>query len=161
MPQYDAYLTECSGGGWQKGGWSEAMAWFYGTLVIEGARNWARAVAFWNLALDEKSGPFAGGCRNCRGVVTINRTDGSVTRNVEHYALGHLTRCVRPGARRIASDSDPNGIVTVAFRNDDGSLALLAYNRAGTARPLRAWVTGRQFATELPAGAAATFCWQG
>jgi glucosylceramidase len=161
MPQYDAYLTECSGGGWQKGGWNEAMAWFYGTLVIEGQRNWARAVAFWNLALDEKSGPFAGGCRNCRGVVTINRADGSVTRNVEYYALGHLTRCVRPGARRIGSDSDPAGIVTVAFRNDDGSLALLAYNRAGATRPLRAWVAGRQFATELPAGAAATFCWHG
>jgi glucosylceramidase len=161
LPQYDAYLTECSGGGWQKGGWNEAMAWFYGTLVIESGRHWSRAVAFWNLALDEHNGPFAGGCRTCRGVVTINRADGTITRNVEYYALGHLTRCVRPGARRVASDSESEGIATLAFRNEDGSLALLAYNRSAAPRPLKAWVAGRQFGTELAAGAAATFCWQG
>jgi glucosylceramidase len=160
-PQYDAYLTECSGGGWEKGGWNEAMRWFYGNLVIESQRHWSRAVAFWNLALDEKAGPHAGGCKNCRGVVTVDTASGAITRNVEYYALGHLTRCLRPGARRIASDSEPEGIATVAFRNaDDGSLVLLAYNRASAARQLRGWSDGRSFGYELPGGAAATFCWQ-
>jgi len=129
-PDKDAYLTECSGGGWEKH-WDESLAWFAGTLLIDVTRNWARGVILWNLALDEHGGPHAGGCANCRGVVTIDSGTGAVTRNVEYYALAHASRFVRPGARRIESSSDVEGLKSVAFRNaDDGSIVLIVYNSA-------------------------------
>ena len=129
-PDKDAYLTECSGGGWEKH-WDESLAWFAGTLLIDVTRNWARGVILWNLALDEHGGPHAGGCANCRGVVTIDSGTGAVTRNVEYYALAHASRFVRPGARRIESRSDVEGLKSVAFRNaDDGSIVVIVYNSA-------------------------------
>ena len=89
----------------------------------------------WNLALDERHGPHAGGCSDCRGVVTINSKTGAITRNVEYYVLAHASRFVRPGAHRIKSNTDIKGLETVAFQNvDDNSIALIVLNGANASR---------------------------
>ena len=100
-PDKDAYFTECSGGEWAPN-FADNLKWFVRTLIIGATRDWAKGVILWNLALDDQHGPHTGGCGNCRGVVTIT-SGGVVTRNVEYYALGHASRFVRPGARRIGS----------------------------------------------------------
>ena len=114
----------------------------------------------WNLALDERSGPHRGGCGDCRGVVTIDSRTGEVSRNVEYYALGHASRFVRPGARRIASTSDVEGVKTVAFRNEDGSKVLIALSIAGAPRMVHVRTGRRGFAYSVPPGAAVTFHWK-
>ncbi len=160
-PDKDAYFTECSGGAWAPN-FATNLQYFVGQLVIGTTRNWARAVALWNLALDENAGPHLGGCTNCRGVVTINSATGTVTRNVEYFALAHASRFVRPGAVRVASSSGVQGINTVAFRNaDDGSKALIVLNTNAAAQAfvVRAGA-GRALRYELPAGAVATFVWR-
>jgi len=85
-------------------------------------------VALWNLALDETPGPHTGGCADCRGVVTIDSRTGAVTRNEEFYALAHASRFVRPGTRRIESSAATGGLESVAFRNRNGSSALIVLN---------------------------------
>lgn len=40
-PQKDAFLTECSGGEWSPD-FGKNLAYFVGTLIIDGTRNWAR-----------------------------------------------------------------------------------------------------------------------
>ncbi|TLZ39553.1 MAG: glycosyl hydrolase [Bacillati bacterium ANGP1] len=158
-PDKDTYLTECSGGEWEKR-WEENLAWFAGTLVIDGTRNWARGVILWNLALDEKGGPHAGGCTNCRGVVTIDSRTGSVTRNVEYYALAHASRFVRPGAHRIESTSDIEGLKCVAFRNaDDGSMVVIVFNSAVEPRLFSVKSDGRAFRYTLRGRSLVTFTW--
>jgi glucosylceramidase len=156
-PDKDAYLTECSGGDWAPG-WSHALQFFTGTLLIDGSRNWARGVLFWNLALDEQNGPHLGGCGTCRGVVTIDSRSGQVTRNPEYYALAHVSRFVRPKAQRIES-SEVAGVKSVAFRNaDDGSLVLVAAN-PGDARTVTVRAGGRSFQASLAADSVTTFTW--
>jgi len=49
---------------------------------------------------------------------------------IEYYTMGHLTKFVRPGARRISSN-DSSAVRNVAWRNPDGSKALIAYNTTG------------------------------
>ena len=164
-PDKDVYMTECSGGGWAPG-WDKQLQFFAGTLLIDGTRNWARGVLFWNLALDENAGPHLGGCGNCRGVVTIDSRTGQVTRNPEYYALAHVSRFVRPRAQRIASSEgtaasgEPSGVKSVAFRNaDDGSLVLVAANPGKGARRLTVREGARSFHASLPAGSVETFVW--
>ena len=99
-PDKDVFFTECSGGEWSPG-WSEGWPWMMRNLIVGSTRHWARGVLLWNLALDEKYGPHLGGCGDCRGVVTIDSRTGAVTRNPDYYALGHLSRFVPQGARRI------------------------------------------------------------
>ena len=157
-PDKDVYFTECSGGEWSPN-YADNLKWFVGTLVIGATRNWARGVALWNLALDESYGPHLGGCGNCRGVVTVLAT-GSYRRNVEYFALGHASKFVRPGARRIESSSDVQGLQSVAFRNaDDGSKALVVLNTAAAPRTFAVRWAGKVLQYTLPAGAAATFRW--
>ncbi len=126
-PDKDAYFTECSGGEWAPT-FADNLKWFVRTLIIGATRDWAKGVILWNLALDDQHGPHTGGCGNCRGVVTIT-SGGAVTRNVEYYALGHASRFVRPGARRVASTSFaaiskpwPSGTRTVAPRRSSWSI---------------------------------------
>ncbi len=159
-PQLLSLMTECSGGGWDPG-WTKGLRKIVGTLLIDGARNGGQGVVLWNLALDERHGPHLGGCSNCRGVVTVDSSSGNVTRNVDYYSLAHLSRFVRPGARRIASSSGMGGLRSVAYRNtDDGSLVLLVYNGAEETRRFTVSSEDRRFAYQLPAGSVATFWWR-
>ena len=48
FPEKGVWLTECSGGDWQKGKLLERQV----RLIIEAMRNWAKSVVLWNLALD-------------------------------------------------------------------------------------------------------------
>jgi glucosylceramidase len=158
-PDKDVYMTECSGGSWEpvrSGGLTLQAR----RLIVQATRHWARGVLFWNLALDERGGPHAGGCDICRGVVTIDSASGRVVRNDEYYALAHASRFVRRGAYRIASTATGDGLDNVAFENaDDGSRVLIVTNSANTARMLSVREGGRRFAYLLPAGSVATFRW--
>jgi glucosylceramidase len=158
FPDKDTWFTECSGGRWSPD-WAKNLQYFTKTLVIDTTRGWARGVLFWNLALDEKDGPHLGGCKDCRGVVTIDSTTGAVTRNVEYYALAHASRFVLPGARRIASSEEAGGLANVAFRNPDGSVALLVANGEAAARSFAVKVGKQSFRYTMPAASVASFTW--
>jgi glucosylceramidase len=158
-PDKDVFFTECSGGAWAPR-FADNLVWTVRNLIIGGTRNWARGVLMWNLALDEQHGPHTGGCGDCRGVVTINSSDGSVTRNEEYYAFAHASLFVRPGARRIASSSGVEGIESVAFRNsDDGSKALIVVNTNAQEKTFAVAFAGQAFAYTLPPSAIATLRW--
>ena len=156
-PHAQAFLTECSGGTWQgstAAAFEQSMA-----LAIGVPRNWGQSVVLWNLALDQRNGPTNGGCQTCRGVVTVH-DDGTVTKEVDFYALGHFSKFLGPGAVRIAS-SVPAGapVSNVAFENRDGSRVLVAYNGTGTEQHFSVQVGTRHVTETLAAGAAATYRW--
>lgn len=163
-PDKDAYFTECAGGEWAPN-WGDNLRWNTRTLVIGATRNWARGVALWNLALDEQHGPHAGGCNDCRGVLTIDTRTGAVTRNPEYYALAHASRFVRPGAHRIASTAVADSVESVAFQNaEDSSRVLVVVNLANAPRTVTVYEglgagDARAFSARVPAGAVATFRW--
>jgi glucosylceramidase len=159
FPDKDVWFTECSGGEWQPK-FDETLAWMTKNLIIGATRHWARGSLIWNLALDPKHGPHLGGCGDCRGVVTIDPASGSVvSRNVEYYVLGHASRFVRTGARRIASDSGVADIHTAAFLNPDRTIAVIVLNEAKQPRDLTLAEGAQAFRLRLPAGAVATVVW--
>jgi glucosylceramidase len=157
-PDKDAYFTECSGGDWAPK-FADNLAWMVSNLVVGSTRNWSRGVLMWNLALDENHGPHTGGCGNCRGVVTIDSRNGTITRNEEYYALAHASRFVRSGARRIESTALPK-LDNVAFRNPDGSRVLVVLNADRSARTFAVRERGRAFSYTLAPGAVVTFRWR-
>jgi len=156
----DTYFTECSGGEWAPN-FADNLKWNIRTLVVGGTRNWARGVALWNLALDEKGGPHLGGCGNCRGVVTIDSETGAYTRNVEYYVLAHASKFVLPGARRIHSQSSDTTLANVAFRNPDAhTKVLIVLNTSKEPRTFAVRSNGRAFRYTLPAASVVTLTWK-
>jgi glucosylceramidase len=160
FPEKEIWMTECSGGDWQKGNLLEQQA----RLIINSTRNWAKTVVLWNMALDQNHEPFLGGCTNCRGVVTINHavSPTQIIRTVDFTALAHASKFVRPGAHRIASNSfDQGSLEDVAFQNPDGSVVLLVLNSSGSSLSFNIAWKGEFASYKLPAGGVATFTWRG
>jgi glucosylceramidase len=159
-PLLGIFVTECSTGAWAVTPFSTAL-YENMRVLIRSTRNWAQAVVRWNIALDEDGGPHTGGCTTCSGLLTINRATGAVQRNADFYALGHLSKFVVPGARRIVSSTyESQGIETVAFINPDGSHTLVVWNGWGPRRVTVSW-HGAAFGYDLPGDAVATFAWSG
>jgi glucosylceramidase len=157
-PNVNAYDTEHSGGTWIADQQREDML-----NIIDYTRNWGRTVTKWSLAVDQNMGPHNGGCGTCTGLVTVHNGDGrsgQVDYTVEYYDTGQLTKFVRPGAVRIASTDNP-AVRNVAWRNPDGSKALVAYNASGSAQTVRVNWGNESFGYPLPARTAATFTWSG
>ncbi|MFN3303204.1 MAG: glycoside hydrolase family 30 protein [Roseateles sp.] len=157
-PELDVWFTECSGGEW-KPQWAETLPWIMRHLVIGSVRHGARGVLMWNLALDPQHGPHLGGCKDCRGVVTIDPKTGQVTRNIEYYAFGHASRFVRRDARRVDSTGGAPDLDHVAFTNPDGSTVLIVSNAGKQARRFTVQAPGRRFGYELPPSSVVTLTW--
>lgn len=165
-PRLTQIVSECSPG---------ITPYSTSELEIASLRNWASAVALFNLALDPLGGPVEppnSGCPGCTGLVTIDETTHSLARTIDYYELGQLSSFVQPGAVRIGTNhfvaysypgpqqniSTP-GLDDVAFRNPDGTIAMLAYNNAATPVTLAIESRGSYAPYVLPAGATATFTW--
>ena len=151
-------VSECSGGTWS-GGFAVDLRYEAKTLLVDAIRNGALWLAKWNLVLDPNGGPQNGGCRNCRGLVTVDPSTGAVTHSAAYYVWGHVGRFVIPGARVVRSSSRArSGLDSVAFRNRDGSHVLVVYN-GGRGQEVTIDTGDRSFAARIPAGALATVTW--
>ncbi|MFF6806930.1 discoidin domain-containing protein [Streptomyces sp. NPDC012616] len=163
-PNKETFITEATGGVWQDSdqtAFSEAL----GTWIINGTRNWANGVMLWNIALDPDRGPLnsdTAGIPMLRGLLTIDPADGRVTYNVDYHALAHASRFVKPGARRIYSNTFGEGsIENVAFQNPDGSKVLIAHNSGSAAKTFSVADGTHSFDYTLNAGDAVTFTYSG
>lgn len=159
FPSKNIYFTECSGGEWSTD-FGNNLSWNMSNLLIGSPRNWAKTVLLWNMALDPKGGPTNGGCTNCRGVVTIDPSNGKVTKNVEYYVIGHASKFVAPGAVRIDSTDFGGSVENVAYRNPEGSLVLIAANVSSASKTFKVRMNSQSFTYTLPAKSAVTFKWK-
>jgi glucosylceramidase len=157
-PSVSAFDTEHSGGTWIANQQNEDMH-----NLIDYTRNWGRTWTKWSLAVDQNMGPHSGGCGTCTGLITVHNGDsrgGQVDYTIEYYTMGHLTKFVKPGAYRI--DSTANSTVpNVAWRNPDGSKALIAYNGTSGSQSVKVVWGNQSFTYSLPAATSATFTWSG
>ncbi len=162
-PKMDTWETECSGGQW-KPSFAGTLQATTETLVIENARFWGKAGVSWAMALDPNGGPTTnpGGCTTCRGVVTVDESTGTYTKNGEYYAFGQASKFVDSGAYRIDSNSfGESSIEDVAFQNPDGSLVVVTLNSGMAEQTFKIAWNGQSVSYTLPVWSVATFKWPG
>jgi glucosylceramidase len=156
-PDKEIWFTEASGGEWVPP-FNDAFA-DQMKHVIRATRNWAKTVVWWNIALDQNNGPSVLSNSTCRGIVKIDSDTKEITYNLDYYTMGHISKFVEPGAFRIDSDNYEDKLETVAFKNPDGSIALIAHNRTASDKTLKAAYGASVFEYTVPANAAVTFAW--
>ncbi|WP_337968817.1 RICIN domain-containing protein [uncultured Flavobacterium sp.] len=152
----NVYFTEqYTGSG---GSFSGDFGWHMQNVVIGSTTNWAKTVLEWNAANNSSLGPRTpGGCTTCLGAVTVNNST-SYTRNVAYYIIGQISKFVKPGALRVGSTSTSGSITSSAFKNPDGSIALVIYN-SGSANTIKVVSGSSAFNYAVPASSAVTFNW--
>ena len=99
----------------------------YGKSMINDFNNGVVAWTDWNIVLDETGGPNHVG-NLCFSPVHGNTKTDELTFTNSYYYIGHFSKFIRPGAKRIASVSSSNSLLTTAFKNTDGSLAIVVMN---------------------------------
>jgi glucosylceramidase len=163
-PDTPVYFTECSGGSWAPDA-AGNLDWEALNNIIGPMRNWAVASDYWTMATDPAAGPNVanskGGCGDCRGMVTIDNSNGTFTLNEDYFIWGQFAKFVQPGAVRIGSpDLESSDLPNIAFRNPDGSLVLVVLNDNATSpQSFGVDYDGRGFSYTLPASSIATFTW--
>ncbi|MFM8449992.1 MAG: glycoside hydrolase family 30 protein [Haliscomenobacter sp.] len=100
----------------------------YGQNMIQDFNNGAVAWTDWNILLDEKGGPNHVG-NYCFAPVHAKTKDGSLHFMNSYYYIGHFSKYIQPGAKRIISSSNRAQLLTTAFQNPDGSVAVVVMNQ--------------------------------
>lgn len=99
----------------------------YGKSMINDFNNGTVGWTDWNILLDETGGPNHVG-NLCFSPVHGNTKTDELTFTNSYYYIGHFSKFIRPGAKRISSVSSSNSLLTTAFKNTDGSLAIVVMN---------------------------------
>lgn len=96
----------------------------------------------WNVLLDEIGGPNH--VKNfCFAPVHGDTKTGQVHYTNSYYYIGHFSKFIRPGAKRIISSSNRTDLLTTAFVNEDGKVAVVVMNKGGKTIPYRLWIGGK------------------
>ena len=126
--------------------WGEA----YGRSLIEDFNHGAVGWTDWNILLDERGGPNH--VNNfCYAPIHADTRTGQLTYMNSYYYLGHFSKFIRPGARRILCSSTRDFLLATAFMNPDHSLVVVAMNSGEKSVRLWLWLGGRAAAVEAPA----------
>jgi glucosylceramidase len=82
----------------------------------------------WNVLLDEKGGPNHVS-NFCFAPIHADTRTGQLLYTNEYFYIGHFSKFIRPGAKRIISASSRSSLQTTAFLNTNGKLAVIVMNR--------------------------------
>ncbi len=109
----------------------------------------------WNILLDEKGGPNHVG-NFCEAPIMCDPKQNSVEKKLSFEYIGHFSRYIKPGAKRIASSAYTDKLDTVSFQNPDGTLVSVFLNKTGKALPVVVRLNGAVASFTLAANAIAT-----
>ncbi len=122
----------------------------YGRSLINDFNSGTVAWTDWNILLDEKGGPNHVG-NYCFAPMHADTKTGKLIYTNIYYYLGHFSKFVRPGAKRIASLSNRDQLITTAFVNTDGKLAVVVMNQSDKEISYNLWIAGKSAeTTSLP-----------
>ena len=128
----------------------------YAHSMINDFRNWVCGWIDWNIVLDQTGGPNHVG-NFCDSPVIVDTEKGEVRYASSFYYIGHFSRFVHPGARRIESHGGPAGLESVAFANPDGGLAVVVLNTGDAPADFQLAAGGGSRPCRIPARAIQTY----
>jgi glucosylceramidase len=77
--------------------------------------------------LNEEGGPNHVG-NYCDAPVIVDTVNDEVHYNSSFYYIGHFSKFIKPGARRIWSSVSTERVTATAFENPDGRVAVVVMN---------------------------------
>jgi glucosylceramidase len=113
----------------------------YGRSMINDFNNGTVGWTDWNVLLDERGGPNH--VNNfCFAPVHADTKTGDLHYLSSYYYIGHFSKFIRPGARRIASSPSRSQLLSTAFLNPDGKVVVIVMNATERSASYWLWVDG-------------------
>jgi len=128
----------------------------YGMSMINDFNNGTVGWTDWNILLDEQGGPNH--VQNfCYAPVHYNTKTDELIYNSEFYYLGHFSKFIKPGARRISASTSKSTLLTTAFQNTDGKIAVVVMNQNEKINTFSIWIDGKSIESSVPGRSISTF----
>jgi len=139
-PDKPMLFTEgCQEGGPHTGEWT--LGERYARSMINDFNRWCVGWIDWNLLLDEQGGPNHVG-NFCSAPILGDTKQDQVLFQSSYYYIGHFSRFVKPGARRVLCASTHDKIETAAFIHSGRKLTVVIMNRTEQKYPCTLEIAG-------------------
>lgn len=121
----------------------------YGQSMINDFNNGTTAWTDWNVLLDEEGGPNH--VKNfCFAPLHADTRTGRLIYTNSFYYIGHFSKFIRPGAKRVASSPSRSALLSTAFVNTDGKVSAVVMNGGEKEVSYYLWVDGQAAEVKSP-----------
>jgi glucosylceramidase len=109
----------------------------------------------WNILLDETGGPNHVG-NFCFAPIHADTTTGELIYTPTYYFLGHFSKFIKPGAKRVSTTVSQSFLLAASFMNPDGSVATVILNKTDKPIGFSFYVGDQEAEWSIPARAIQT-----
>lgn len=111
----------------------------YGRSMINDFNQGTVAWTDWNILLDETGGPNH--VQNlCFAPVHADTRTGELIYTPTYYYIGHFSKFVRPGAKRVSTVASRSALLATSFLNEDGKMVTIVMNASDNPIDYRLYV---------------------
>ena len=101
----------------------------YGRSMINDFNQGTVGWTDWNILLNHKGGPNHVG-NYCFAPIHGDTEKGELIFTPTYYYIGHFSKFIRPGAKRISTVSSRSPLLSTSFQNEDGTLVTVVMNQS-------------------------------
>jgi glucosylceramidase len=113
----------------------------YGRSMIHDFNNGTVGWTDWNILLDEQGGPNHV-ANYCFAPVHADTKTGELIYLSSYYYIGHFSKFIKSGAKRIASSPSRSQLLSTAFLNPDGKAVVVVMNPTDKPASYWLWLNG-------------------
>lgn len=122
----------------------------YARNMIGDMLNFCQGYIDWNLFLDNLGGPNH--VNNiCDAPIILDIFPEKIILESSYYYIGHISKYVKPGAKRIGLTKNADNLTAIAFKNPNGEIVLVIMNATENKQEFTADIKGNKTAYEIPA----------
>ncbi|MDI9258449.1 glycoside hydrolase family 30 protein [Flavobacterium sedimenticola] len=101
----------------------------YGKSMINDFNNGTVAWTDWNILLDQNGGPNH--VKNfCFAPIHADTNTGELIYTPSYYFIGHFSKFIEKGAKRVSSAASRSQLLTTSFRNETGKMVTVVMNQS-------------------------------
>lgn len=114
----------------------------YGISMVNDFNSGTVAWTDWNILLDETGGPNHVG-NFCFAPIHADTQTGKLIYTNSYYYIGHFSKFMQAGAKRVAASSNRDKLQSTAFVNPDGKVVVVVMNTSDDKMPYKLWISGK------------------
>ncbi|MCC9072882.1 glycosyl hydrolase [Flavobacterium sp. F-65] len=127
----------------------------YGINMINDFNNGTVGWTDWNILLDQNGGPNHVG-NFCFAPIHANTNTDELLYTPMYYYIGHLSKFIRPNAKRIVAEVNSDVLISTTFINTDGKIATVVMNKNDNEITYSLVIASEKKAITIPAHAIQT-----
>jgi len=130
FPDKPLFLTEfCRGGSsGPRADWTDVEA--YVNEMIGDFNNYMAASIDWNMIVDTDGGPYHDRSIGCKAQIIVDKDNNTFSLEPTYYAVGHFSKFIKRGAKRIGNSSYNDNLRVTSFQNPNGEVIVIVLNKA-------------------------------